>query len=78
MIQVAEIGAGILENGAWPELLPFLFQCVSSESDILKESALLIFAQLAQHVTHLLIQALPTLRGIFKSSLSSQSQSVKV
>lgn len=44
---VCELAAGIFEEGKWPELLPFLFQCVTAGSEPLKEASLKIFAQLA-------------------------------
>lgn len=47
---VCELAAGILEEGGWPELLPFLFQAVQGGPDKLRESALLIFAELALYI----------------------------
>jgi len=47
---VCELAAGILEEGGWPELLPFLFQAVQAGPDKLRESALLIFAELALYI----------------------------
>ena len=44
---VSKLAASIIEGGQWPELLPFMFQCVSSNSARLKESVLLMFAQLS-------------------------------
>ncbi|KAI6670785.1 hypothetical protein NL676_005670 [Syzygium grande] len=44
---VSELASGILPDNGWPELLPFMFQCVSSDSPKLQEAAFLIFAQLA-------------------------------
>ncbi|KDO54435.1 hypothetical protein CISIN_1g001249mg [Citrus sinensis] len=43
---VSELASNILPENGWPELLPFMFQCVSSDSVKLQESAFLIFAQL--------------------------------
>jgi hypothetical protein len=59
---VCELAAGILEDGGWPELLPFLFASVQSGPDALRESALLIFAQLALYVGASMAPYLPTLR----------------
>ncbi|KAK9058540.1 hypothetical protein SSX86_023382 [Deinandra increscens subsp. villosa] len=48
---ISELASTILPENGWPELLPFMFQCVSSESSPkLQESAFLIFAQLSQYV----------------------------
>ncbi|KAJ7541709.1 hypothetical protein O6H91_10G072300 [Diphasiastrum complanatum] len=72
---VAELAAGILEEGMWPELLPFMFQCVSSDSPKLQESALLMFAQLAQYMGPQLRSHLPTLHAVFQQSLSANTSS---
>ncbi|KAG2300104.1 hypothetical protein Bca52824_036576 [Brassica carinata] len=37
---VSELASGILPENGWPELLPFVFQCVSSDSSKLQESAI--------------------------------------
>lgn len=36
---ISELASGILPDNGWPELLPFMFQCVSSDSSKLQESA---------------------------------------
>lgn len=72
---VAELAAGILEEGMWPELLPFMFQCVSSDSMRLRESALLMFAQLAQYIGPQLRTYLPTLHNVFQQNLSGNTSS---
>ena len=43
---VSDVGAMLLEEQQWPELLPFMFQCVQSGDDTLLERVLRIFAQL--------------------------------
>eukprot|EP00249_Psilotum_nudum_P013400 c24308_g1_i1 orf=266-3634(-) len=68
---VSELAASIADDGQWNELLPFLFQCVSSDSIRWKESALLIFGQLAQYMGSQLHQHLPTLHAVFQQTLSS-------
>ncbi|GBG66984.1 hypothetical protein CBR_g74670 [Chara braunii] len=67
---VAELAVGLLDEGNWPELLPFMFQCVSSDSDRLKTSALLIFADLAEYNCSM-TQHLSTLHGLFQQCLSA-------
>ena len=48
---VAELAAGTYEEVGWPELLPFIFACVSAEGEPrLQESALLIFGQVRKGV----------------------------
>ena len=61
---VCELAAGIYEEGKWPELLPFLFQCVTAGSEPLKEASLNIFAQLAEYIGESLVPHLATLHGI--------------
>lgn len=72
---VAELAASIMEEGQWPELLPFMFQCVSSDSPRLKESALLMFAQLSQFIGDHLHPHLSTLHTVFHQCLSPPSPS---
>lgn len=48
-----------------------MFQCIVSDSVKLKESALFIFAQLAQYIGETLIPHLSTLHGVFLQCLSS-------
>nr|XP_029123663.1 importin-5 isoform X2 [Elaeis guineensis] len=67
---VSELAAGLLPDDAWPELLPFMFQSVTSDNPRLQESALLIFSQLAQYIGDTLLPHLPTLHSVLLSSLS--------
>ncbi|XP_057546144.1 uncharacterized protein LOC130825114 [Amaranthus tricolor] len=70
---VSELAAGIVPENGWPELLPFMFQCVTSENLKLRESALLIFAQLAQYIGETLIPHLDTLHSVFYQCLGGNS-----
>ncbi|KAF7819275.1 importin-5-like [Senna tora] len=72
---VAELASGILPDGGWPELLPFMFQCVTSDSLKLQEAALLIFAQLAHYIGETLAPQLGTLHSVFLQHLSSSKSS---
>ncbi|KAF8396002.1 hypothetical protein HHK36_017613 [Tetracentron sinense] len=72
---VSELASGILPDGGWPELLPFMFQCVTSNSPRLQESALLMFAQLSQYIGETLIPDLSTLHSVFLQCLASSSNS---
>ncbi|KAH7296218.1 hypothetical protein KP509_26G014000 [Ceratopteris richardii] len=67
---VAELAATIPEDGQWSELLPFLFQCVSSDTSHWKESALMIFGQLAQYMGPQLHSHLSTLHAVFQQTLA--------
>ncbi|GMP60841.1 hypothetical protein CsSME_00023543 [Camellia sinensis var. sinensis] len=68
---ISELASSILPDGGWPKLLPFMFQCVTSDNPKLRESALLIFAQLAQYIGETLIPHLDTLHTVFIQCLLS-------
>lgn len=72
---VAELATSILDEGLWPELLPFMFQCVSSDTERLQESAFFMFAQLAQYVCPQLWPHLPTLHSVLRERLASSTSS---
>ncbi|BDA40930.1 Importin-5 [Coccomyxa sp. Obi] len=73
---VAELASGTYEELGWPELLPFMFQCVQSNDTRLQESALLVFAQLARHIMGTLRQYMGTLHEVLTRTLASSSQDV--
>lgn len=76
---VSELASGILPDNGWPELLPFMFQCVSSDSPKLQESAFLIFAQLSQYIGDTLVPHIKQLHAVFLQCLtSSPSSDVKI
>ncbi|XP_057484195.1 uncharacterized protein LOC130770680 [Actinidia eriantha] len=76
---VSELASGILPENGWPELLPFMFQCVSSDSPKLQESAFLIFAQLSQYIGETLIPHIKHLHAVFLQCLtSSPNADVKI
>jgi hypothetical protein len=75
---VCELAAGILEEGKWPELLPFLFQCVTNGTPTLKESALNIFAQLAEYIGEALVPHLAMLHGILRQSLADANRPIQL
>ncbi|PNT46895.1 hypothetical protein POPTR_003G220100v4 [Populus trichocarpa] len=70
---VSELASGILPDNGWPELLPFMFQCVTSDSFKLQESAFLIFAQLSQYIGESLIPFIKELHGVFLQCLGSST-----
>ena len=75
---VAELGAGVLEDAGWNELLPFMLQCVQSGDPRLMESSLLIFAQLARYVMPVLQQYLGTLHSALGAGMSHDVMDVKI
>ncbi|OUZ99546.1 HEAT [Macleaya cordata] len=72
---VSELASGILPENGWPELLPFMFQCVTSDNPRLQESSLLMFAQLSQYIGETLIPHIDTLHQVFLQCLASSSNS---
>ncbi|KAL9455440.1 hypothetical protein AB3S75_010793 [Citrus x aurantiifolia] len=76
---VSELASNILPENGWPELLPFMFQCVSSDSVKLQESAFLIFAQLSQYIGDTLTPHLKHLHAVFLNCLTnSNNPDVKI
>lgn len=73
---IAELASGTYEELGWPELLPFIFQCVQSNDARLQESALLIFAQLAHHIMGTLRQYMATLHEVLTKTLQSPNHDV--
>lgn len=49
---------------SWPELLPFIFQCVQSGETRMMESALFIFGDLARSMMPTLMQYMGTLHQV--------------
>ncbi|KAI3798367.1 hypothetical protein L1987_33641 [Smallanthus sonchifolius] len=68
---VSELASLVLPENGWPELLPFMFQCVTSGNPRHRESALLIFAQLAQYIGETLVPHLETLHAVFLGCLGT-------
>ena len=74
---VSELAAGVYEEG-WPELLPFLFQCVTGGADPLKVTALNVFGELAAYIGDSLVPHLATLHGILGQCLQAADMEVKL
>ncbi|KAK2641516.1 hypothetical protein Ddye_023279 [Dipteronia dyeriana] len=76
---ISELASNLLPENGWPELLPFMFQCVSSDSHKLQESAFLIFAQLSQYIGESLIPHIKHLHAVFLNCLTnSNNPDVKI
>ncbi|XP_022869019.1 importin-5-like [Olea europaea var. sylvestris] len=70
---ISELASSLLPERQWPEILPFMFQCVSSDSPKLQESAFLIFSQLAQYIGDTLIPFIVDLHTVFLNVLNNSS-----
>jgi importin-5 len=68
---ISELAASLLPENAWPELLPFLFRAASGpDAHNLQESALLIFARLADYIAESLLDHLMTIHNLLASALA--------
>ncbi|KAL2320474.1 hypothetical protein Fmac_029443 [Flemingia macrophylla] len=74
---VSELAAATLPDdpSAWPDLLPLLFQWVTSADPRLQEISLLVFAQLAHYIGQTLLPQLSTLHSVFLRCLHSSATS---
>ncbi|KAL2557151.1 ARM repeat superfamily protein [Forsythia ovata] len=72
---VSELASSLLPENQWPEILPFMFQCVTSNSPKLQESAFLILSQLAQYIGETLIPYTTDLHTVFLNVLNNSSNS---
>jgi len=71
---VAHLGSLILEKGGqWNELLPFLFKCTKSQNESHRESALSIFASLANYVGEKLRGYFNVLKDVLSLDLMIQA-----
>ncbi|KAK9504651.1 hypothetical protein O3M35_010937 [Rhynocoris fuscipes] len=73
---VAEMARNLIDddgNNAWPEFLEFLFQCANSNSPILKESALRMFASVPGVFGNQQIQHLDLIKQMLQQSLVDSS-----
>ena len=76
---VCELAAGIFDDGKWPELMPFLFNCVvNAQNPPLGESALIVFAQLAEYIGESLVPHLATLHQILGQCLQAAERPVQL
>ncbi|CAA3002294.1 importin-5-like [Olea europaea subsp. europaea] len=72
---VSELASSLLPENQWAELLPFMFQCVTSNSPKFQESAFLILSQLAQYIGETLIPYTTDLHSVFLNVLNNSPNS---
>lgn len=75
---VSELSASVLPDGAWPELLPFVFQCLVTFNTKIQESALLILSRLSQFVGEVLITHIDTLHEVFSRFLGNENVDLRI
>ena len=75
---VSGLAERIYDDSEWPELLPFLFQCVQSDQPRQMESALRIFADLAGFIMPVLLPHVNVMREQLARCMSHQETDVKI
>ncbi|KAL9436420.1 hypothetical protein AB3S75_022466 [Citrus x aurantiifolia] len=75
---VSELAASVLPDGDWPELIPFIFQCLVTFNDKIQESALLILSRMSQFVGEVLIAHGDTLHEVFSKFLGSNNFDLRI
>ncbi|KAL0056152.1 hypothetical protein WJX82_008212 [Trebouxia sp. C0006] len=75
---VSGLAERVYDDGEWPELLPFLFECVQSNQPRQMESALRIFADLAGFIMPVLLPHVNVLREQLARCMSHQETDVKI
>ena len=82
MLQVGDTVSGLAEriydDSEWPELLPFLFECVQSNQPRQMESALRIFADLAGFIMPILLPHVNVMRQQLATCMSHPDTDVKI
>lgn len=75
---VSGLAERVYDDSEWPELLPFLFECVQSNQPRQMESALRIFADLAGFIMPVLLPHVNVLREQLARCMSHQETDVKI
>lgn len=72
---VAKMAASFLPDNSWPELLPFLYQCVtgSSSNNYTKVSAFFILGILAEEIGETMVPCLKDLHSLFLNTLNDDT-----
>lgn len=82
VLQVGDTVSGLAEkiydDSEWPELLPFLFECVQSNQPRQMESALRIFADLAGFIMPVLLPHVSVMRQQLATCMSHPETDVKI
>lgn len=74
---VAELAAGT-EQDQWPELLPFLMQCMQSGNPLLSESVLLIFADLVNYGLQPILKEAGALHSLLTPCMAAPSLDIRI
>ncbi|XP_075095053.1 uncharacterized protein LOC142173371 [Nicotiana tabacum] len=76
---VSKLAASLLPDNNWPELLPFLYQCLTSTSNnYLKRSAFMLFAQLAEDIGETIVTCVKDMHSLFLNTLNDDTLDLDV
>ena len=75
---ISELAAELYDEPGWPELVPFVFQCVQSGQEGLMESGLSIFANLAHYMSDAFKPHLATLVQVLAACLAHPTRDVQL
>ena len=75
---VSGLAERVYDDSTWPELLPFLFECVQSNQPRQMESALRIFADLAGFIMPVLLPHVSVMRQQLATCMSHPETDVKI
>ncbi|XP_019253065.1 PREDICTED: importin-5-like isoform X1 [Nicotiana attenuata] len=77
---VLELAASLLPDDNWPELLPFLYHCVtdSSSNKLLKDSVFLIFCLLGEKIGEKILPWVRDLHSLFLNTLNDHKLDLNV
>ncbi|XP_059292136.1 uncharacterized protein LOC132045560 [Lycium ferocissimum] len=74
-----KLAASLLPDNNWPELLPFLYQCLTDSNNYFKASAFLIFADLAGDLGEtIVVPSAKTLHSLFRNTLNDDTIDLNV
>ncbi|XP_059276797.1 uncharacterized protein LOC132030992 isoform X4 [Lycium ferocissimum] len=76
---IYRLAASLLPDNNWPELLPFLYQCLTDSNNCFKASAFLIFADLAGDIGEtIVVPSAKTLHSLFRNTLNDDTVDLNV
>jgi len=68
----------IMEDGDWPEIMPFIFEAAKSPTATLRESSMLIFSRLTFVASEKMVSSIPTLKQLCGEVLQDPEKEVKL
>ncbi|XP_075077982.1 uncharacterized protein LOC107784223 isoform X7 [Nicotiana tabacum] len=73
---VSKLAASLLPNNKWPELFPFLYQCLTDDStsnNYLKFCSFLVFGMLADDIGETIVPCIKNLHPLFLNTLNDDT-----